>query len=129
MTRFLCCFVVCVYLESCRVRVFAERYLSPTDELDNHLSDTVTTQSLASNEALTLDTGQCIEDGRDEQDDGSDDKTGCLDGERDPLNDTHCKVDCGAHVIGLESANESVKRGRRRADAQEERDFDEENDE
>ena len=82
------------------------------------------TQSLASDEALTLDASQCVEDGRDEQDNRSNNKTGCLDGKRDPLNDTHGKVDCGAHVIGLESADEGVKRRRRRADAQEERDFD-----
>jgi hypothetical protein len=84
----------------------------------------VTTQSLASNESLTLDTSQCVEGGCDEQNDGSNDKAGCLYGDRDPLNDTHGKVDCGAHVIGLESADEGVKRRRRRADAQEERNFD-----
>lgn len=103
--------------------------MSPRDKLDDHLSDTVTTQSLATHEALTLDAGQCIEDGRDEQDDGSDDKAGRLDCKRDPLDDTHCKVDRGAHVIGLESANECIKRGRRWADAQEKGDFDKEDDE
>lgn len=45
------------------------------------------------------------------------------------MDDAHGKVDGGAHVIGLESANECVERGRCRADAQEERDFDEEDDE
>jgi hypothetical protein len=89
----------------------------------------VTTQSLASNESLTLDSSQCIEAGCDEQDDGSDDKTGCLHGDRNPLDDTHGKVDGGAHVIGLESANEGIKCRRRRTDAQEERDLDEEDDE
>lgn len=89
----------------------------------------MTTQGLASNESLALDASQCIEAGCDEQDDGSHDKTGCLDGDRDPLDDTHGKVDGGAHIIGLESANECIKGGRRRADAQEERDFDKEDDE
>jgi len=103
--------------------------MSPKDNLDNHLGDTVTTQSLASNESLTLDTGQCVEGSRDKQNDGSDDKAGRLYGDRDPLDDTHGKVDCGAHVIGLKSADEGVKRGRRRADAQEERDFNKEDDE
>jgi hypothetical protein len=103
--------------------------LSEDDNLDDHLSDTVTTQSLASNESLSLDTSQCVEGGCDKQNDGSDDKTGCLYGNRDPLNDTHGQVDGGAHVIGLESADEGVKRRRRWADAQEERDFDKEDNE
>lgn len=76
------------------------------------------TQSLASDEALTLDASQCVEDGRNEQDNRSNNKTGCLDGKRDPLNDTHGEVDGGAHVIGLESADERVEGGRCRADAQ-----------
>jgi hypothetical protein len=89
----------------------------------------VATQSLASHESLALDSSQCVEGGCDKQNDGSNDKAGCLDGDRDPLDDTHGQVDGGAHVIGLESADECIKRGRRRADAQEERDFDKEDDE
>jgi hypothetical protein len=89
----------------------------------------MTTQSLASNESLTLNTSQCVEGGCDKQDNGSDDKAGCLYGDRDPLDDTHGKVDCGAHVIGLESADEGIKRGRCRTDAQEERHFDKEDNE
>lgn len=109
--------------------MFAKRCLSGGDTLDNHLSDTVATQGLASNESLTLDASQCVEECCDKQNDGSDDKTGCFDGKRDPLDDAHGKVDCGAHVVGLESADECIKRGRGRADAQEERDFDKEDDE
>jgi hypothetical protein len=108
--------------------VSAEDCLSAKNKLDNHLGDTVTTQSLASNESLALDSSQCVEGGCDEENNGSDDETGRLDGDRDPLDDTHGKVDGGAHVIGLESADEGVKRGRCRADAQEERDFDKEDD-
>jgi hypothetical protein len=115
-------FVVCVFFGS-HVRKSAK------NKLDNHLSDTVATQSLASHESLALDSSQCVEGGCDKQNDGSNDKAGCLDGDRDPLDDTHGQVDGGAHVIGLESADECIKRGRRRADAQEERDFDKEDDE
>ena len=121
-------FFVCV-ISGSHFRVSAERCLSAEDRLDNHLSNTVTTQSLASNESLALDASQCIEAGCDEQDDGSDDKTGCLHGDRDPLDDTHGKVDGGAHVIGLESADEGIKGGGCRTNAQEERDFDKEDDE
>lgn len=45
------------------------------------------------------------------------------------MDDAHGQIDSSAHVVGLEFADECVKRGRGRADAQEERDFDEENDE
>ena len=121
-------FFVCV-ISGSHFRVSAERCLSAEDRLDNHLSNTVTTQSLASNESLALDASQCIEAGCDEQDDGSDDKTGCLHGNRNPLDDTHGKVDGGAHVIGLESADERVKGGRCRADAQKEGNLDEEDNE
>ena len=132
VTRFLCCFILCVPLEPFVFAYFAcsRKECSPSrDRLDDHLSDTVTAQSLASNKVLAFDASQCIEHGREEQDNRSDDKTGRLDGKRDPLNDTHREVNCGAHVIGLESANECVERGRRRADAQQERDFDKQNDE
>ena len=78
---------------------------------------------------MTLDASQCVEDGRNEQDNRSNNKTGCLDGKRDPLNDTHGEVDGGAHVIGLESADEGIKGGGCRTNAQEERDFDKEDDE
>jgi len=42
-----------------------------------------------------------------------------------PLDDTHSQVNPGTHVIGSEAAHEGVELGGRRADAQEQGDFDE----
>ena len=45
------------------------------------------------------------------------------------MDDGEHEVDGGAHVVGLEAADEGVEAGRGRADAQQERDLDEEDDE
>jgi len=43
----------------------------------------------------------------------------------EPLDDSHGKINSGSHVVRSESAHESVKLCRRRADSKQERNFDE----
>lgn len=86
--------------------------------LDNHLRDTVATESLAPHECLSLDTRQRIADRSEQQEDG------CCQERRwwgsdaaQELDDRHDEVGGGAHVVGRDLANESVELARGRADA------------
>ncbi len=47
----------------------------------------------------------------------------------EPLDEAHGQVDARARVVRRESAHEGIELGRCRADAKEERDFDEDNEE
>jgi hypothetical protein len=93
------------------------------------LCDTLSTKCLAALELLSFDACQRIEHGSYQQKDGRNNQTGRLGPDAYPLNSAHYKVYGGAHVIGAELANESVELGRRWADAEEERDLDEDDDE
>lgn len=94
--------------------------------LDNHLSNALATERLASDKGLSLDAGEKItEGGEQEEDAGGDQGTPSKCG-ADELDDGHDKVCRGAEVVCGNLADKLVKLARRRADAEEERDFDEE---
>jgi hypothetical protein len=97
--------------------------------LYDHLRNTLSTQCLAALELLPLEASKRIEDGSNQQKYSGNNQAGCLGPDADPLHCAHYKVDGGAHVVGSEFADEGIEFGRSRADAQEERDFDEDDDE
>lgn len=86
-------------------------------------------QRLAADEALALDARQRVEGGRQQQEDGGDDEAGRLHDDAQPLHQAHHEVDDRAHVVGLEAADERVELGRGRADVQQQRDLDEDDEE
>jgi hypothetical protein len=87
------------------------------------------TQRLAALERLTLDASQRIEQGGDKEHDRGRNQTGGIYRNANELYDTHDTIDCRAHVIGFEFADEGVEFGRGWADAEEEWNFDEDDDE
>lgn len=87
------------------------------------------TQRLASLERLALETSERIEEGGNKEHDSGRNQTGSIYRNANKLNNTHDSIDSGAHVIGLEFADEGVEFGRGWADAEEERDFNEDDDE
>jgi hypothetical protein len=89
----------------------------------------LSTQCLATLELLTFQTSQRVKDSREQEDYSCSDQAGRLGPDADPLHSTHHKVYGSAHVIGAELPDESVECGGRRADAEEERYFDEDDDE
>lgn len=96
-------------------------------DLYNHLRDTCSTQCLASHKRLALERRQSVADTRERKEDAGDKEgRGAIDaGQED--DDGHDAVSGGARVVGRDLADEVVEGGRGRADAEEERDFDEEN--
>jgi hypothetical protein len=95
---------------------------------DDHLRNTLSTQRLAALECLTLQASQGVENRSNHKDHGSSDQAGRLGPDADPLYGAHNKVYGGAHIVGAEFADERVELGRRWADAEEERYFDEDDD-
>lgn len=93
--------------------------------LYDHLSDTLPTQCLATLERLALESSQGIKNGSNQEEDSCDNQASCLGPDADPLYSAHDEVDGGAHVVGAEFADEGVELRGGRADAEEERDFDE----
>jgi hypothetical protein len=96
--------------------------------LYDHLRDTLSAQCLAPLERLPLDTSECVEGCRSQQDDGGGYQAGCLRPDADPLYDAHDEVDGGAHVVRAESTNESVEFWGSGTDAEEEWNLDEDDD-
>lgn len=97
--------------------------------LNNHLCDALSAQGLAADKGLTLDTGQEVADGRQEQEHSGRDQARLRADTADELDDGHDAIGGGAHVVGGDLANEVVELSRGRADAQQERDFDEQDQE
>lgn len=97
--------------------------------LHDHLRNTLATKRLTSGEFLLLEPSQRVESGRNEQHDSGSDQARRVADQREPLDHAHSRVDSGAHVVCFEAADEAVEGFRGRADAQEERDFDEDEDE
>lgn len=100
--------------------------LNPILRSDNHLRHTLPAQRLAGGEALALESSQSVADGGNGQDDAGRDERGHLEHGRDKLDDGEDGVDGGAHVVGLEPADEGVELGRGRAYPQQQRYLDEE---
>ncbi|KAB8338737.1 hypothetical protein FH972_021682 [Carpinus fangiana] len=96
---------------------------------DDHLRHSLTPKRLAANEALSPDTCERVEERRNEQNNCRGEQAGRTSGDQcQPLHNAHNQVDGGAHVVGLKAADEGVELGRSRADAQQQRDLDEEDD-
>jgi len=83
--------------------------LLQAQDLNNHLSDAVSTQCLATNEALPSNTSERVEAGCYQKEYGSCNQTRRPSDDRKPLDDAHDKIDTCAHVVRLESANECIK--------------------
>ena len=97
--------------------------------LHNHLRNALSTKSLTRSKLLLLQPRQRVKRCREQQHDGSGDQACRVADERQPLDQTHDAVDARAHVVRLEAADEAVEAFGSWADAQEERDFDEDEDE
>lgn len=97
--------------------------------LNNHLRNSLPTQRLTALKLLSLDTRQDIKQRCEQQHDRGGNQAGRLGDNREPLDDGHDAVDCGAHVVRFEAADEGVEFGGCWADSEEERDFDEDYDE
>lgn len=97
--------------------------------LDNHLRNTLSTQGLAALKSLTLETSKRIEDGSKRQEDCADDQACCLRPNTDPLHSAQHGIEAGTHVVCLDLTDEGIEFGRRRADAKEQRDLNEDDEE
>lgn len=97
--------------------------------LDYHLRDTVAAEGLAADKLLALQTSQRVEEGSDREDDGSRNETRGARYETNPLDSTHGGVHSRAHVVGGEAADEGIELGGSRANTEEERYLNEEDDE
>jgi len=84
------------------------------------------TKSLATNKALLLQAGEGVERGGNEKEDSRCDEASGLENKRQPLDERHDPIDASTHKVGLETADEVVEARRGRADAQEQRDLEEE---
>lgn len=94
--------------------------------LYNHLRNPRATKRLAAHKVLALERRQAVaETGKRQKDTRDDERSGAINVGQE--NDrSHDAVGGGAHVVCRDLADGLVERGRGRADAQEERDFDEE---
>ncbi|KAL3962548.1 hypothetical protein ACCO45_004071 [Purpureocillium lilacinum] len=97
--------------------------------LDNHLRDTLAAERLAADKGLALDAGQQVADGGEREEDTRGDEGAAAEGDADEHDGAHDAVGGRAHVVGRDLADELVKLGRGRADAEEQRHFDEEDQE
>lgn len=98
---------------------------SNQDILNNHLRNPLSAQRLTRGKLLLLQPRQSVERSSDKQHDRRRDQARGVADQRQPLHHAHDGVDGGAHIVGLEAADEGVEFLGRRADAQQERDFDE----
>jgi len=96
---------------------------------NNHLGNTLASQRLAAHKLVFPQRRDGVKRCRDEQHNGGGDQARrLLRGQRQPLHRAHAQVDGRARVVCREPADEAVEFVGRGADAQEERDFDEEYD-
>lgn len=83
----------------------AQRYLI----LDDHLRNSLSTQSLAANKVLALQSSQSIEESGNEKQDGGRNQTRCTGDKTDPLDGAHDGIHGRAHPVSGESPNEVVE--------------------
>lgn len=86
-------------------------------------------QRLAPDEGLALDTSEQVAEGRDGEEDGGGDEAADAPEKAEPLGEGHGGVRGGAHVVGRHLADGRVEARRGRADPQQERHLNEEDDE
>lgn len=96
--------------------------------LYNHLRNTLTTEGLATHKGLSLDTGKQVAQSSKKQEDSSGNQTACATNVTDELKSRHDTVGSCAHVVGRDLANHLVELAGGRADAEEKRDLDEQDD-
>ena len=87
--------------------------------LYNHLRDTLSTQSLAALERLSLQSSKCVEDGSEHQQHGCGNQASHPRGDAGPLYSAASGVECSAEVVGLDLSNKGVEFGRGWAKAEE----------
>jgi hypothetical protein len=97
--------------------------------LNDHLRNTLTTEGLAADKLLALQTGQRVEDSSDGEHNGGGDQTRGTGDETSPLDTTHDGIHSGAHPVGCEAADEGIELGGCRANAKQEGYLNEEDDE
>lgn len=95
----------------------------------NHLSHTRAAERLGADELLVLDSGQEVAQRGGSQDDGFRDEGRGPRDDAEPLDESHDAVRGGAHVVGRDFAHVAIESARSRADAQQQRDLDEDDDE
>lgn len=94
--------------------------------LDDHLGNTSTAESLAANEGLAANSGQEVAESREHEEHGKNNQGAGGNSEADELNRRHDAIGGGAQVVCGNLSDKGVKLAGRGADAQQERDFDEE---
>lgn len=97
--------------------------------LDNHLGYTLSAKGLAALKRLALETSKRVEDGGEGKEDGADDQAGRLRPDADPLYSAQHGVEPSAHVICLDLTDKGIELGGCRADAEEQRNLDEDDEE
>jgi hypothetical protein len=97
--------------------------------LHNHLRHTLATQRLATHEVLVLQSGESVEKGGESEENRGGNQTAGTRGQASPLDGAHGPVHGGAHIVARDFPDEAVELGARRANAEQERDLDEQDDE
>ena len=101
----------------------------PSSKLDNHLCDTLSSQRLTADKALSLQSRNKVAyTCRQKENCCSEERRGSVRDQCKPLDQAHNTVHAGAHVVGREASDEHVKLLRRWADAKEKGDFNEDKD-
>ena len=114
--------------------------------LHDHLCDALATKCLASDEVLLFQAGQSVACAGKEEEHGGGNQAGGIGDETEPLDQTHCSVDSGSystcqscsrctwktqrrtHVVCGKPSNEGVELRRSRADSQQKRYLNEDQD-
>lgn len=77
--------------------------------LDDHLSNTLSTQNLAALEILVLERREQVEETGEQEEDGRHNQAGRSAHETDPLNDAHDEVHDDARPVLLKTAEEAAE--------------------
>ena len=93
-------------------------HVCPSFVSNNHLRNTLPTKRLAIHECLPSNPGKEIAKCSNKQDNSGSDQGGNSRDDREPLDEGHDAVDGGAHVVGLEAADEAIEGGGGRADSE-----------
>ena len=108
---------------------FAERQLENAPmSLDDHLCNALSTERLTAHKLLLFQPRQRVARSCEKQHNRCSNQAAGINYDAQPLNQGHDTIDSGAHVVRGEAADEGVELCRCRADSQEERDFDENED-
>jgi hypothetical protein len=96
--------------------------------LNDHLYNTLTTQSLAANKLLVPQTSEGVEECGNNENNGHRDQAGSTRAETGPLDGAEDCVHGSSHPVCSEAADEGIECGGRRANAEEPGNFNEEDD-